>query len=138
MNISGATLIVVADASEARFYCERVRMGPLTERDGDHMVATDQEHLSGTRHRGDRRWPQHEPERRFLKRVAKQIVRHALSSEFDRLVLVGLPRTIGVLRESLPAEVLSRIDATDGHSRRGEGVAALRRHLSEARLRDAR
>jgi hypothetical protein len=110
-------------------------MGPLQELPACRMTATDEERTAGTHHRGDKRAPQHEPERRFLCRVARRIALGAQRQEFEGLVLMGPPRALGLLKAALPAEIVARIEATDPHERRQEDPAALRHHLGEARAR---
>ena len=135
MDLTGTTWVVTADSAEARIFCERARSGPLRELADLRMTATEAERSAGQRHRGDQRAPQHEPERRFLRRVANRVALEAGRGEFDRLVLMGPPRALGVLREALPPAVAARVDVTDAHERRQDDAEALRRHLREARAR---
>ena len=135
MDQGSVTWIVTADAAEARVFCERARSGPLKEVADLHMAATDEERTAGHRHRGDPRAPQHEPERRFLRRVANRVALEAGRGEFQRLVLMGPPRALGYLKGALPPEVVARIDVTDPHERKQDDPETLRRHLREARAR---
>lgn len=135
MDQGGVTWIVTADASEARVFCERARTGPLHELAALRMTATDVERSAGQRHRGDQRAPQHEPERRFLHRVATRVALEAGKGEFERLVLMGPPRALGLLKRALPPEVAERIDVTDPHARHHDDPDALRDHLRQARAR---
>lgn len=135
MDQGAVTWIVTADANEARVFCERARTGPLQELASLRMRATDDERTAGRHHRGDQRAPQHEPERRFLRRVATRVALEAGKGEFERLVLMGPPRTLGFLKMALPPEVVDRIDVTDPHARHHDDADALRRHLREARAR---
>lgn len=135
MEPGSVTWIVAADAAEARVFCERVRTGPLKERLDLHMAATDEERTAGQHHRGNERGPQHEPERRFLRRVATRVALEAGKGEFERLVLMGPPRALGFLKMALPPEVLARIDVTDPHARGHDDPEALRQHLRQARAR---
>lgn len=135
MDQGSVTWIVTADAAEARVFCERARTGPLREVADLHMAATDEERTAGHRHHGDPSAPQHEPERRFLRRVATRVALEAGKGEFERLVLMGPPRALGYLKMALPPEVVARIDVTDPHDRRQDDPEALRGHLREARAR---
>jgi len=135
MDQGSVTWIVAADAAEARVFCEQVRSGPLKELADLHMAATDEERTAGHRHRGDQRAPQHEPEWRFLRRVANRVALEAGRGEFHRLVLIGPPRALGVLKAALPPEVAARIDVTDAHERKQDDPEELRVHLREARAR---
>jgi len=99
------------------------------------MAATDDERTAGHRHHGDPRAPQHEPERRFLRRVANRVAVEASRGEFERLVLMGPPRALGYLKLALPPEVMARLDVTDPHERKLDDAETLRRHLREARAR---
>lgn len=135
MDQGSVTWIVTADGQEARVFCERARTGPLHELDTLRMSATDQERSAGEHHRGDQRAPQHEPERRFLRRVANRVALEAGKGEFERLVLMGPPRALGFLKMALPPEVVSRIDVTDAHARRHDDPDALRKHLRQARAK---
>ena len=135
MDQGSVTWIVTADSAEARVFCERARSGPLREIPELHMAATDEEQTAGHRHHGDPRAPQHEPERRFLRRVANRVALEAGKGEFERLVLMGPPRALGYLKLALPPELVARIDVTDSHERRQDDPDSLRRHLREARAR---
>jgi protein required for attachment to host cells len=135
MDQGSVTWIVTADAQEARVFCERARTGPLHELSGLRMSANDDERTAGRHHRGDERAPQHEPERRFLRRVATRVALEAARGEFERLVLMGPPRALGFLKMALPPEVVSRIDVTDPHARHHADPEALRQHLRQARAR---
>jgi protein required for attachment to host cells len=135
MDQGSVTWIVAADGREARIFCERARTGPLKELPALHMTASDDERAAGQHHRGDQRAPQHEPERRFLRRVATRVAVEAGRGEFQRLVLMGPPRALGYLKMALPPEVVSRVDVTDSHARTHDDPDTLRRHLREARAR---
>lgn len=135
MDQGSITWIVTADGQEARVFCERARTGPLRELDGLHMTASDHERTGGAHHRGDQRAPQHEPERRFLRRVANRVALEARKGEFERLVLMGPPRTLGFLKMALPPEIVARIDVTDPHARHHDDPDALRQHLRQARAK---
>lgn len=135
MDQGGVTWIVAADAAEARVFCEQVRTGILCELPDLHMSVTDAERTAVRHRRGDDRGGQHEPERRFLGRVATRVTLGASQNEFDRLVLMGPPRALGLLKMALPPEVLARIEVTDPHERRQDDPSALRQHLRPARAR---
>ena len=135
MDQGSVTWIVTADGREARIFCERARTGPLHEVAALHMSASDDERSAGSHHRGDQRAPQHEPERRFLRRVATRVALEAGRGEFERLVLMGPPRALGFLKMALPPEVVARIDVTDPHARCDDDPDALRRRLRQARAR---
>ncbi len=135
MDQGSITWIVAADGREARVFCERARTGPLQELSAMHMCATDDELTAGAHHRSDQRAPQHEPERRFLRRVANRVALEAGRGGFERLVLMGPPRALGFLKMALPPEVVSRIDVTDPHARHHDDPDALRQHLRQARAR---
>lgn len=135
MDQGAVTWIVTADAHEARVFCERARTGPLREVSELRMAATDAELAAGEQHRGNQRRPQHEPERRFLRRVANRVALEAGKGEFERLVLMGPPRALGFLKMALPPEIVARIDVTDPHERRQDNADELRRHLRDARAR---
>lgn len=135
MDQASVTWIVTADSQEARVFCERARTGPLQELATLRMCATDGERAAGRHHRSDQRAPQHEPERRFLRRVANRVALEAGKGEFERLVLMGPPRALGFLKMALPPGVVARIDVTDPHARRHDDAEALRQHLRQARAR---
>jgi protein required for attachment to host cells len=148
MDQGGVTWIVTADAIEARFFTERVRSGVLKELPELRMSATDAEREAGRgqsvtvhqrtgsgRHGAGEVDPQHEAEKRFLKRVATQLMVSAGRGDYDRLVLMGPPHALGALKKALPAAVAARVDATDPHERKRDDVEDLRRHLREARAR---
>ncbi|MBX3485852.1 host attachment protein [Phenylobacterium sp.] len=135
MDQGGVTWIVTADGRDARIFCERARTGPLQELPRLRMTATDRERSAGARHGHDERAPQHEPERRFLRRVAGRVALEARRGEFERLVLMGPPRALGFLKTALPPEVAARVDVVDPHARRHDDPDTLRQHLRQARAR---
>lgn len=129
MDQGGVTWILAADATEARVFSEGVRCGPLKELPALRMTAADGER---------QRWAEgdqggHTAELRFMRRVAARITGGA--GEFDRLVLMGPPRALGLMKLALPAEILRRVDVTEPHERRQDDPDALRRHLRDARAR---
>jgi protein required for attachment to host cells len=148
MDQGGVTWIVTADAAEARIFSERVRSGALRELPELRMTVSDAERGAGRRqtgavyqrqgvgrHGAGDRSPEHEAERRFLKRVATRLMVSAGRGEFERLVLMGPPHALGALAQALPPTVAARVDVTDPHERRQDDAEALRRHLREARAR---
>jgi len=148
MDQGGVTWIVTADAAEARIFSERVRSGALHELPELRMTASDSERGAGRRqvatvhqrtgagrHGAGERAPEHEAERRFLKRVATRLMVSAGRGDFDRLVLMGPPHALGALRKALPPAVAARVDVTDPHERKQDDAESLRRHLREARAR---
>jgi protein required for attachment to host cells len=135
MEEGSVTWIVTADAGEARVFCERARTGPLRELPELRMAASDDERTAGRHHGGDQSRPEHEPERRFLRRVANRVALEAGKGSFERLVLMGPPRALGYLKMALPPALVARIDVTDPHARKQDDPDALRRHLRDARAR---
>ncbi|HET6970741.1 MAG TPA: host attachment protein [Phenylobacterium sp.] len=147
MDQGGVTWIVTADAVEARIFVERVRSGPVREAAEHRLAATDAERESGRaqratahqrtgpgQHASDRE-PSHEAERRFLKRVATWLGLESSRGAFDRLVLMGPPRALGVLRAALPHGLAAKVETADPHERKRDDAEAVRRHLREARAR---
>ncbi|MEW5686649.1 MAG: host attachment protein [Pseudomonadota bacterium] len=146
MDVGGITWIVAADAVEARVFAERVRSGPVKELASMRMAATDAErgieagagpherHGSGRQGLGE-----HDDGdkalRRFLRRVSSSLSLAATRGEYDRLVLMGPPRTLGVLRDVLPQALAARVEATDAHERRRDTPDEVRQHLRDARAR---
>lgn len=148
MDEGGVTWIVTADAVEARIFAERVRSGALRELPELRMTASGSERGAGRgqaatvhqrqgagRHGAGERSPEHEAERRFLKRVATRLMLSAGRGEYDRLVLMGPPHALGALKQALPAAVRARVDVTDPHERKQDDAEALRVRLREARAR---
>lgn len=148
MDQGGVTWIVTADAAEARIFSERVRSGALRELPELRMAASDAERGAGRRqvatvhqragagrHGAGERAPEHEVERRFMKRVATRLMVSAGRGDFDRLVLMGPPHALGALKKALPPTVAARVDVTDPHERKQDDAETLRRHLREARAR---
>ena len=148
MDQGGITWIVTADGAEARIFSERVRSGALRELPelrmavsdaergaGRRQVATVHQRAGAGRHGAGERTPEHEAERRFMKRLATRLMVSAGRGEFDRLVLMGPPHALGALKKALPPAVAARVDVTDPHERKQDDPEALRRHLREARAR---
>ena len=135
MDQGSVTWIVTADAAEARIFCERARTGPLQELADLRMAASEEERTAGRHHRGNERADEHAADRRFLRRVATRVSLGASRGEFERLVLMGPPRALGILKKALPPAVVARIDVTDPHERKHDDPGALRQHLRQARAR---
>ncbi|MFZ5718236.1 MAG: host attachment protein [Pseudomonadota bacterium] len=148
MQDTGVTWIVAADASEARFFSERARAGAVKELTEMRMSPTGAEQEAGRgqratghqrvgpgQHGVGERDPGHEAERRFLKRVANRLALESSQGAFDRLVLMGPPKALGMLKAELPPTVAAKVEATDPHERRRDDVEEIRRHLREARAR---
>jgi protein required for attachment to host cells len=148
MDVGGVTWIVTADAVEARIFAERVRSGAVKEMEDLRMSATDAERGAGQKQRatvhdrhghGRHGAGEHtngdEATRRFLKRVANCLALAAGRGEFDKLVLMGPPRALGVLKEVLPDSLAGRVETTDPHERKRDTADDVRQHLREARAR---
>jgi protein required for attachment to host cells len=148
MDLGGVTWIVTADATEARIFAERVRSGALRELPEFHMTAHDDERRGGRklratvhesagpgRHGAGDAAPAQAAERRFLRRVATQLMVSAGRGDFDRLVLMAPPHALGTLKKALAPAVAARVDVTDPHERKRDDAETLRRHLREARAR---
>lgn len=148
MEEGGTTWIVAADARRARIFVEPLRAGALRELPDLEMTITAAERAAGrgqratvhsragvARHGAGDRPPQHEAERRFLRRVADRLAEGATQGECDRLVLMAPPHALGVLRQALPHAVASRVELADPHERTDGTAEAVRLRLREARAR---
>ncbi|PZQ65761.1 MAG: hypothetical protein DI570_00470 [Phenylobacterium zucineum] len=136
MDVGGVTWIVAADAVEARVFAERVRSGPVKELTSMRMSATDAERgLEADSGHHERHEDGDKALRRFLRRVSSSLSLAATRGEYDRLVLMGPPRALGVLREVLPHTLTARVEATDAHERRRDTPDEVRQHLRDARAR---
>lgn len=148
MEDTGVTWIVAADAMEARIFAERARSGAVKELTELRMASTSTEQGAGRGQRAtghQRHGPgqhgvgEHDPhveaERRFLKRVANRLTLESGQGAFDRLVLMGPPKALGILKAELPPAVAAKIEATDPHERRRDDADEIRRHLRDARAR---
>ena len=101
MDQGGVTWIVTAEAAEARVFCERARTGPLRELPELRMAASDAEiAAASTRHERPR---QHEGELAVPAAGRHSVgARRRDTGEFERLVLMGPPRALGLLKMALP------------------------------------
>lgn len=148
MDVGGVTWIVTADAVEARIFAERVRSGAVKELEELRMSATDAERSAGHkqratvhdrqghgRHGAGENSNSDEATRRFLKRVANSLSLAAGKGEFDKLVLMGPPRALGVLKDLLPTQLAAKVETTDPHERKRDTADDVRQHLREARAR---
>jgi protein required for attachment to host cells len=147
VSYDDVTWIVTADASEARFFTERFRAGPVVERPDLKMQAdpTDLAHakpratvharVGEARHAAGDRSPGEAAEHRFLKEVGDVLARHYASGDYQRLVLMAPPKALGVLTAALPTRLQAQLEASDPHERKGEPADAIRLHLRHARAR---
>lgn len=147
MDVTGTTWIVAADGSEARFFAEPLRAGPVHELPDLHMHAGSQDHAPSHhratvheragmgRHGAGDASPKQEAEDRFLKRVAERLGHGAQHGDYDRLVLMAPPHALGVLRQALPSAAAARLDGADPHERARDTAEDIRRHLRDVRSR---
>ncbi len=67
----------------------------------------------------------------FAQEIADWLDDHSLNNQFDRIILVAAPRTLGDLRKALSAPVRNRIVAEVNKELTGLDDAVLRKTLSE-------
>jgi protein required for attachment to host cells len=120
--------IVVADGAKARFFLDHgtgeAHPVPIGEMEGDNRPTREigaerpgrtHESANAARHAYAPRVDWHEFEKHlFAKRVADLIASAHLRHEFDELVLVAPPRTLGELRQALP-EAVHRVIRAEAH-----------------------
>lgn len=147
MHQDEVTWIVAADGSEARFFTERVRAGPVVELPGLRMTAkpaggdhakpraTVHARVGEARHAAGERSPAEAAEHRFLKEVGDVLARNYASGAYQRLVLMGPPKALGALKATLPDRLSHELEASDPHERKGDTAEAIRLHLRDARAR---
>lgn len=151
--------VVVADASEARFYeLQRLEEPPrLARRLSDPLAhlhdrdfksdrpgrVFDHAPLGGGRRGsrphhgvgGERRPRTHEAEL-FAGKIAEQLELGWRSHEFDRLVIVAAPAFLGILRKALPESLRTSVAAEVVKDLVHQSDEVLRAHLPEEAFRE--
>lgn len=106
-RITKNTLILVADGEHAIMYrnisdtaIQIESMGPLLSQD---------HHLRGPANLPPETSPHEKHEAEFAKRIATDLYRRAHEGDYEKLVIIADPQTLGQIRPNLHAEVTGRI-----------------------------
>ncbi len=102
-------LIVVADGTGARLFRnsgqrQEIALTALGHLDPAHLLSD-----GPAGHRPPESSSQETDEATFAKQLAKELNRRALAGEFDAVVLIADPQTLGQIRPSLHKEVKDRL-----------------------------
>ncbi len=107
INITNNTLILVADGRQATMYRNTSATGVSIKNDGP--LLQHDSHLKGAGGVPTETSPHEYEEAGFAKRIATDLYRRAHEGDYDKLVLIADPQTLGQIRPSLHAEVTNRI-----------------------------
>lgn len=146
MDLTGSSLVVVADGRQVRMFEERRRGGPLfdvTAQLGD--LSLHQPPPSSSRggvhdrigpasHTGDAPSPKDRRETNFAGLVGARAVQVLRRGGYQDLVLIAAPRTLGELRHVM-AQAGVTVAHAEPHDRVSESPVSLRTRLRELRLR---
>ncbi len=108
-NVPAGTLVVVADGKKARLLRNVGDDNELTLRQHDMMNAEDIPLQGPSGVAPHQQTPQENDERTFAKHVAQRLNEGALKQEYDRLVLIADPGTLGEIRPQLHKETQDRL-----------------------------
>lgn len=147
MDLTGSSLVVVADGRQARVFEERRRGGPLfdvTPQLGDlsrHRPGAPgsrggvHDRIGPASHTGDGPTPKDRREADFAGLVGARAAQILREGGYDGLVLMAPPRTLGQLRQVM-AHAGVKVTHAEPHDRVSESPASLRARLRELRLSD--
>lgn len=108
-NVPAGTLVVVADGTKARMLRNVGDGVALTLHQQDMMNAEDIPLQGPSGIAPNQQTPQQNDERTFAKHVAQRLNDGALKHEYDRLVLIADPHTLGEIRPQLHKEAQDRL-----------------------------
>ena len=108
-SIPHKAFIVVADGTGARFFTNTGHGFDVTLSLLGSIGPHDLENEGPAGHRPPESSAQETDEATFAKQLAKELYRRAQAREFEALVLIADPQTLGQIRPSLHKEVTSRI-----------------------------
>lgn len=146
MELTGSSLIVVADGRQARLFEERRRGGPLidvTAQLGDLSAHRPEASSSRGRthdrfgpasHTGDGPTPQDRREADFVGVVGVRAAEIMGRGDYQDLVVIAAPRALGQLRRVMEHAGVTVAHA-ESHDRVSESPTSLRTRLREIRLR---
>ena len=144
MDLTGLSLLVVADGRRARLFEERRRGGPLIEitaRLGDlaaHLARASafrgrtHDRLGPASHTPEQTTPAERQEADFLELVAERSARLLRGAGHRDLVLMAAPRALGQLRRALDRAGV-RVAQSEARDRLTESPEVLRERLRELR-----
>ena len=131
-NFPDNTLVVVVDGAQGQMYRNRAGDGSLKlESTGDlgpKELADDGP--AGSRPKDSS--PQETDEATFAKQLAEYLYRHAQRKEYDALVLVADPQTLGQIRPSLHKEVTDRLIKEVGKTLTNSPIPDIERSIGAA------
>lgn len=144
MDLTGSSLVVIADGRQARVFEERRRGGPLfdvTAQLGDlslhqHPASSSRggvhDRIGPASHTGDGPTPKDRRETDFAGLVGARTVKIMRQGGYDGLVLMAAPRTLGQLRRVMTHAGVT-VTHAEPHDRTSESPASLRTRLRELR-----
>ena len=131
-NFPDGTLVVVVDGTQGQLYRNRSGDGSLklesTGQVGPKELADDGP--AGSRPKDSS--PQENDEATFAKQLAEYLYRHAQRKEYDSLVLVADPQTLGQIRPSLHQEVTKRLIKEVGKTLTNSPISDIERSIEKA------
>ena len=129
-TIAKNAFVVIADGAKANYYKNTEQNGvSLQKVGGISMESQDHEGASPTPVGTS---PAEHNEAGFAKHIAKDLYDRAHKGEYETLVLVADPQTLGQIRPSLHKEVLNRITGELSKTLTNSSVADIEKSLSAA------
>jgi len=146
MDLTGSTLIVVADGRRARLFEERRRGGGLTEVTA-RLGALDPRPLPAraprgdvhdrfgpVSHTGDRPTPKERLEDDFVDQIGARAADIMRRGDYRDLVLMAAPRALGRLRKTMEHAGVA-VTLAEASDRTAESLDSIRKNLRALRLR---
>ena len=122
-------LVVVADGTGARFFRNAGREGKIQlSAEGEFRPNLLDDGPAGTR--PPESSSQESDEATFAKQLAKELYRRAHSRNFEALVLIADPQTLGQIRPTLHKEVQNRLVAEIGKTLTKASIADIQKALN--------
>lgn len=121
--------IIVADGAGARFFRNTAHDFDVTLKADGELHPTNLESDGPSGKRPPESSSQETDEATFAKQLAKELYRRAHQGDFDALVLIADPQTLGQIRPLLHKEVKSRLVAEHGKTLTKASIADIERTL---------
>lgn len=128
-NLPAGTLVVVADGAKARIFRNVGDNRSLSLRQHDIMLAGEIPLQGPSGVAPPQQTPQQTDEATFAKHVARRLNEGALTQDYQHLVLVADPQTLGQVRPQLHKETLDRLIGEVGKTLTNSSIEDIERAL---------
>ena len=131
-NFPDGTLVVVVDGTQGQTYRNRSGDGSLKLENTGQLGPKELADDGPAGSRPAESSPQETDEATFAKQLAEYLYRHAQRGDYDALVLVADPQTLGQIRPSLHKEVQDRLVKEVGKTLTNSPIPDIERSVTNA------